>query len=109
MNLSIGILLLIVRSCLADNSDRSDRSKISDSLDNSVYDKTNARNKSNFALTPQFYIQLIYKAPLCITLRIKKGSGTLESTICRSVTRLNLATCIYLFWETDYNQPFQIN
>ena len=29
--------------------------------------------------------------------------------IFRSVTRLNLVTCIYLFWETDYNQPFQIN
>ena len=31
---------------------------------------------------------------------------TLESMICRSVTRLNLVTCIFLFWETDYNQPF---
>merc|ERR1711971_563156 len=50
MNLSIGILLLIVRSCLADNSDRSDRSKISGSLDNSVSDKTNARNKKIFSL-----------------------------------------------------------
>ena len=29
--------------------------------------------------------------------------------ICRTVTRLNLVTCTYLFWETDYNQPFQIN
>ena len=34
---------------------------------------------------------------------------TLESMICRSVTKLNLVTYIYLFWETDYNQPFQIN
>ena len=28
--------------------------------------------------------------------------------ICRSVTRLNLVTCIYLFWETDYNQLFKL-
>ena len=34
---------------------------------------------------------------------------TLESMICRSVTRLNLVTCIYLFLETDYSQPFHIN
>ena len=34
---------------------------------------------------------------------------TLESMICRSVTQLNLVTYIYLFWDTDYNQPFQIN
>ena len=34
---------------------------------------------------------------------------TLESMICRLVTRLNFVTCIYLFWETDYNQPFQTN
>ena len=36
MNLFISILLLIASSCLADNSDRSDRSKIAD---NSVSDK----------------------------------------------------------------------
>ena len=34
---------------------------------------------------------------------------TLESMIWRSVTRLNLVTCIYLFLETDYNQPLKIN
>ena len=39
----------------------------------------------------------------------KSHSGTLESTICRSVTRLNLVPCIYLFWETDYDQPCQID
>ena len=50
MNLFISVLLLIASSCLADNSDRSDRSKIADSLDNSVSDKTNDRDKSNFSL-----------------------------------------------------------
>ena len=54
MNLFISILLLIASSCLADNSDRSDRSKIADSLDNSVSDKTNGRNKSNFSFTPLY-------------------------------------------------------
>ena len=33
---------------------------------------------------------------------------TLESMICRSVTKLNFVTYIYLFWETDYVQSFQI-
>ena len=33
---------------------------------------------------------------------------TLESMICRSVTKLNFITYIYLFWETDYVQSFQI-
>merc|ERR1711997_863432 len=50
MNLLISILLLIASSCLADNSDRSDRSKIADSLDNSVSDKTNERDKKVFSL-----------------------------------------------------------
>ena len=54
MNLFISTLLLIASSCLADNSDRSDRSKIADSLDNSVSDKTNERNKSNFSFTPLY-------------------------------------------------------
>merc|ERR1711971_829098 len=49
MNLFISILLLIASSCLADSSDRSDRSKIADSLDNSVSDK-NARDKKVFSL-----------------------------------------------------------
>ena len=53
MNLFISTLLLIASSCLADNSDRSDRSKIADSLDNSVSDK-NARDKSNFSFTPLY-------------------------------------------------------
>jgi len=47
MNLFISILLLIASSCLADNSDRSDRSKIAGSLDS---DKTNERNKKLFSL-----------------------------------------------------------
>ena len=34
---------------------------------------------------------------------------TLKSMICRSVTRLNLVPCIYLFWETDYIHHCQIN
>ena len=51
MNLFISILLLIASSCLADNSDRSDRSKIAD---NSVSDKTNERDKSNFSFTPLY-------------------------------------------------------
>ena len=54
MNLYITTLLLIASSCLADNYDRSDRSKIADSLDNSVSDKTNERNKSNFSFTPLY-------------------------------------------------------
>ena len=41
--------------------------------------------------------------------KLKFERVTLESMICRSVTQLNLVTYIYLFWETDYNQPFQIN
>ena len=53
MNLFISILLLIASSCLADNSDRSDRSKIDDSLDKSVSDK-NARDKSNFSFIPLY-------------------------------------------------------
>ena len=54
MNLYITTLLLIASSCLADNYDRSDRSKIADSLDTSVSDKTNERNKSNFSFTPLY-------------------------------------------------------
>ena len=54
MNLFISILLLIASPCLADNSDRSDRSKIADSLENSVSDKTNERNKSNFSFNPLY-------------------------------------------------------
>ena len=54
MNLYITTLLLITSSCLADNYDRSDRSKIADSLDTSVSDKTNERNKSNFSFTPLY-------------------------------------------------------
>jgi len=50
MNLFICIFLLIASPCLADNSDRSDRSKIADSLENSVSDKTNERNKKLFSL-----------------------------------------------------------
>ena len=53
MNLFISTLLLIASSCLADNVDRSDRSKIADSLDNSVSDK-NARDKSNFSFIPLY-------------------------------------------------------
>ena len=45
--------------------------------------------------------------PLCVLHSgLKCECVTLESMICRSVTRLNLVTCIFLFWETDYNQPF---
>ena len=43
---------------------------------------------------PQFYIQLVYTAPLCITLKIKIWVSNIWKHYLLSVPRLNLVTCV---------------
>ena len=79
MNLYITTLLLIASSCLADNYDRSDRSKIADSLDNSVSETTNGRNKSKFSFTSLYSENVNYKQSLKVCSSLCKNQYTLES------------------------------